>query len=145
MDQHLETIDAFMDGERVNSDALRAALATDEGRGYLVELAAMREVVAVPAAAAASPAIAASPTIATSSTLATSVSGPGRSSSVSASLLLVAAALVAVVGTAGFALGTRQSARRDSAQAEAAPQPTRVLKLEAGVNWSEGQPTKGGN
>jgi hypothetical protein len=49
MDQHLDTIDAFFDGERVDVPALRAALATDEGRSYLLELAAMREIVAMPA------------------------------------------------------------------------------------------------
>jgi hypothetical protein len=127
MSQHLETIGAFIDGERVDADALRAALAVEEGRAYLVELAAMREIVAMPATVPA-PA-------------ARSSAGRtfGSSGMVSAKFLLAAAALVAVVGTAGFAIGRAQVERRiaiERAQADQAPAPTREVPAEAGVSWS---------
>lgn len=125
MDQHLEVIGAFIDGERVDADALRAALAIDEGRAYLVELAALRELVAMPAAL---------------------VAAPGARPAVwSAKFLLAAAALIASVGTAGFALGTRRTISPVLTATQVAPQPTKVLKLENGVNWKESQSAKGGN
>lgn len=125
MDQHLETIGAFFDGERVDADALCAALAIDEGRAYLIELAAMREIVAMPAVVHAAPV--ASPSV------------------WSAKFLLAAAALIAVAGTAGFALGTRRSTSPVLDARQLAPEPTKVLKLEDGVNWKESQSAKGGN
>lgn len=124
MDQHLEVIGAFFDGERVDTEALRAALAIDEGRAYLVELAAMREIVAMPAVVAAP-------------------SAP-HSSVWSAKFLLAAAALVAIVGTAGFALGTTRPTTPSATVAQAAPEPTKVLKLEAGTTWKEDRSGKGG-
>lgn len=119
MDQHLETIGAFIDGERVDADALRAALAVEEGRAYLVELAAMREIVAMPS-------IAATPA--------------PRASVWSAKLLLAAAALVAIVGTAGFAIGRAEIERKvevERAEANRAPVPTREVPAEAGVSWTQ--------
>jgi hypothetical protein len=126
MDQHLETIGAFIDGERVESEALRSALATEEGRAYLVELAAMREIVAMPAVVDAA---------------ARASAGRNFSSgnAWSAKSLLAAAALIAIVGTAGFAMGRAQVERRvaiERAQANQAPAPTREVPAEAGVSWS---------
>jgi hypothetical protein len=128
MSQHLETIGAFIDGERVDADALRAALAVEEGRAYLVELAAMREIVAMPAVVATAP---------------TARPNAGRNFSSgnvpSAKFLLAAAALVALVGTAGFAIGRAEVERRvaiERAQANQAPAPTREVPAEAGVSWS---------
>lgn len=118
MDQYFETLGAFIDGERVDADALRAALSIDEGRAYLVELAAMREIVAMTSIAAA-PA--------------------PRSSARSVKFLLVAAAMIAVVGAAGFALGRAEVERRvavERAEANQAPAPTREVPAEAGVSWS---------
>jgi hypothetical protein len=42
---HYEVIAAFADGERVDTTALRAALADEAGRDYLIDLVAMREIV----------------------------------------------------------------------------------------------------
>src|SRR5437762_3002359 len=58
-----EVIGAFVDGERVNADALRAALSTDDGRQYLIDVAALREMTIAesgqgPAAGAAAPKVA---------------------------------------------------------------------------------------
>ncbi len=46
MTNDLEVIAAFADGERVEPDALKRALASDEGRQYLVDIVALREVTA---------------------------------------------------------------------------------------------------
>ena len=129
MDQHLEVISAFFDGERVDADVLRAALAIEEGRAYLVELAAMREIVATPAIAATAP-------------VADSYVGRNFSSGSrwSAKFLLAAAALVAVVGTTGFALGRAEVQRRlaiERAEANKAPEPTREVPADAGVSWTK--------
>src|SRR5262245_10651791 len=43
--ESFELIAAFADGERVDTQALRAALADDAGRDYLIDLLAMREIV----------------------------------------------------------------------------------------------------
>ena len=127
MDQHLETIGAFFDGEHVDAAALKAALATEEGRAYLVELAAMREVVAMPA-------VAASPAARTS---------VGRNFSSGnrwpARVLIAAAAAVVLVGVSGFALGRAVVERRlaiERAEINKAPEPTREVPADAGVTWS---------
>src|SRR5215207_7245784 len=39
-----EVIDAFLDQERVDPEQLKAALATEDGRAYLVDFVAMREI-----------------------------------------------------------------------------------------------------
>ena len=39
----LEIIDAFVDGERVNADALKSALADPAGRDYLIDVWMLRE------------------------------------------------------------------------------------------------------
>ena len=51
MDTPLQVIDAFIDGERVESAALKAALAEEAGRDYFVDLWLMREAVQRDAAA----------------------------------------------------------------------------------------------
>lgn len=125
-DQHLETIGAFFDGERVDADALRAALTNEEGRAYLVELAAMREIVAMPAVAAAP-------------TVRPTVGRNFSSGTWSAKYLLAAAALLIVAGSAGFLMGRAEVERRvaiERAQANQAPAPTREVPAEAGVSWS---------
>jgi hypothetical protein len=45
MTETFDVIAAFADGERVDSDALKSALSTAEGREYLVDLLALRQVV----------------------------------------------------------------------------------------------------
>lgn len=128
IDQHLETIGAFFDGERVDADALRAALAIEEGRAYLVELAAMREIVAMPAVVATASA--------TRSYVGRNFSSGNAGS---AKFLLAAAALVAIVGTAGFAIGRAEVERKvaiERAEANKAPEPTREVPADAGVSWT---------
>lgn len=123
MDHHLETIGAFFDGERVDAVALKAALATEEGRAYVVELAAMREIVAMPAA--------------------TAMRSDGgrnvRSGNRWSVQLLIAAAALVVVGTSGFALGRAVVERRlaiERAEVNKAPEPTREVPADAGVTWT---------
>ena len=45
MESELEVIDAFIDGERVDTDALKAVLAQPEGRDYFVDAWLLREAV----------------------------------------------------------------------------------------------------
>lgn len=122
----LDTVAAFIDGERIDPIALKRALSTEEGRDYLVELVAMRELIAGPAAPVAT--IAASPT---------------RSSSWRN--LAAAAAVALTVGIAGYAAGHFTAQRKIAAEREAtnkAPAPTREVPPEAGTTWIE---TSGGN
>ena len=126
MSDELEVISAFVDGERVDHDALRRALADAAGRDYLIDLLALRESVAemtpqMPIAVAARPGTA------------MRVLRFGGA----------AAALVLAIG-GGYVAGHR-SAESEIAMAPAvaspatsttpAPAPTRVIRLEPGVNW----------
>ena len=43
MNSEMEIIDAFVDGERVDSEAIKRALATPEGRSYLIDAWLLRE------------------------------------------------------------------------------------------------------
>jgi hypothetical protein len=135
MDRQHETIDALLDGERVDPIALKHALAAAEGREYLVDALALRELVAEtsPAARLTVPA--------------------GRSWSRRIPWPAAAAILVASL-VAGFAAGYRSAgsvvppavASRDvsgdvariQAPPLRAPVPTRVIRLEPGVDWTEG-------
>lgn len=111
----LDTIAAFLDDERVDPIALKLALATDEGRDYLVELVAMRELIAIPTAPSA--AIAPTP--------------PGAASWRG---LVAAAAVALTVGIAGYAAGHFTAERRIAAEREEAnkaPTPTREIPPEA--------------
>lgn len=55
----LQVIDAFIDGERVDANALKAALADPGGRDYFVDVWLMREAVQREGAADAAPPVAA--------------------------------------------------------------------------------------
>jgi len=121
----LDTVAAFIDGERIDPIALKRALSTEGGRDYLVELVAMRELIAGPAAPVAT--IAASPT---------------RSSSWRN--LAAAAAVTLTVGLAGYALGHFTMERKIAAEREEAnraPMPTREIPPDSGTTWIE---TSGG-
>ena len=128
-----EIVAAFADGERVNVDELERALAMPEGRDHLIDLLALREVTVGPATAG--------------STLVM----PPKRPAWRYLRLAVAAAVVCVSTAAGYALGSR-SARQapgavsvasspqvaDSIPANVAPPaPTRVIRLEPGVDWQE--------
>jgi hypothetical protein len=137
MTDHFDLIAAFADGEHVEVDALKAALADEAGRDYLVDLLALRGLVSeAPASRAAA------------------VEMPKRSTAWR--LVPMAALLVAGV-SGGFAMGRQSTAPMNQSApmapvvtAEAippelripAPAPTRVIKLEAGTSWNE---RSGGN
>lgn len=119
--QRFEVIAAFADGERVDTRALRDALADEAGRDHLIDLVALREVVA-------------GTTGATGATGATGTTGARRR------WIGLAAAAVIAVGAAGYAVGQQRSrvvtvAAHPPLEAdvvvsvEAAPRPTQVIRL----------------
>ena len=120
-----DTIDAFLDGEAVEPGALDAALAASEGRAYLIDALALRQLMSEAPAAAA----------------------PVRRRP---ALLVSARAAVLAVGLIGlgYAVGTRTTTPEtivvptNSAENLAPPEPTRVIELKPGVNWQE---SKGGD
>jgi hypothetical protein len=129
-----EVIDAFVDRERVDVEALKAALASDEGRSYLVDVLAMRELVADQPDASVTPAA--------------RIANGGRGRRVVAFVLASAASAVLAVGS--YQWGARQAearsvaaletSRRTPAQAipiSEAPTPTSVIYLEPGVDWHQ--------
>lgn len=119
----LEVIAAFVDGERVNPQALDAALATAEGRAYLIDLAGLREIVGLERLPVA--AVATAPT-------------PSRVRAF-APWMAAAAMIACLVG--GYAFGWHlagATARTGVAATNRAPEPTRVVD----VKW---QDTTGGN
>lgn len=120
--ENFEVIAAFVDGERVESDALKLALSDPAGRDYLADIVSLREAVRVPGSAIA----------------------PAQWRSPGGKRWLAAAALVVVGAGAGYAIG-HGSARREAASASAAPAPNRVIELKPGVNWHETSGTGGGH
>jgi hypothetical protein len=127
-DPGLLVIESFLDGEPVNPQSLAEALAQPEGREYLVELLALREAV--------------------------SATGPHgwatlerkRPRGARGVPWLAAAAGVVLSLTTGYLAGQEAAqpppaesgveAVMDSA-APALPEPTRVIPLRPGVNWTE--------
>ena len=132
MENMEEVIAAFVDDERVDTDSLKRALALPEGRDYLVELLAMRELVAMPIdPALVQPAV--------------KGGAPRRWS-----LAAAAALLLAVSSAGGFFAGARlgrptpqtgetstPSVIAPSTATVVAPAPTKVIRLESGVDWTE--------
>ena len=119
-----QAIDAFIDGETVDAEALDAALASAEGRAYLFDALALRRFMHDEPAAAAPP-------------------KPARALQFYARAAVVAIGLLGV----GYAAGSRDRAAAPletatTAQTEQAPEPTRVIELKPGINWHE---TKGGD
>jgi len=113
MREKFEVIAAFVDGERVEAEALKQALADAEGRTYLTDIVSLRQ--AVRSSDTAMAAVAARST--------------------TTRRWLAAAALVVVGVGAGFAMG-RRSAPAVAAPLTA-PAATRVIELKPGVNWHE--------
>ena len=118
-----EVIGAFVDRERVDPEALTAALATDDGRQYLLDLVSLREMIAdeVPQ------------------------TGLVRRDRSAARWLSMAAAIVVTLG-AGYVMGQRHGAEVavvtmpspvviELVRPISAPSPTKVIRLEPGVNW----------
>ena len=139
MNDHLDVVAAFADGEHVEAEALNAALADEAGREYLIDVLALRGLVSeAPAARVVAP------------------EPQPTASSASWRWLPIAAMLLAGVA-GGFAAGRQipvaapeQPAPLPVVTAQAtppelripAPAPTRVIKLEMGSSWSE---RSGGN
>ena len=141
MDPNLEdVIGAFADGEPVAADELRAALALDEAREYLIDLIALRGLVRPGSAVEIAPAI-----------VGNAAAAPVVRPAPRPRLLwtTAAAALVAVSTLAGFAAGRMGRIERPEspptvtmqaippAFAVPAPAPTRVIQLQHGKDWTE--------
>jgi hypothetical protein len=123
-DGALLVVDAFVDGEPIDPRALKEALAREDARDYLVELLAIREVVWVTAPHRWSV-------------------GDRRRRGVP---WLAAAAGVVLSLTTGYFAGHEAAAQPEAASgveavmspaAPALPEPTRVISLRPGVNWTE--------
>ena len=110
----LEIVAAFVDGERVDAQALKSALAQAEARDYLADLIALREVMAQ---GGSTPAPAARP---------------------SRRWLIAAAAAVMLSLSGGYALGLRLAGTATSDGSVVAntpaPQPTRVIEVAPGAS-----------
>jgi hypothetical protein len=121
-----EIIDLFVDGERVDSAGLIDALSAAAGRERLVDWLALRQVVATDA-------------IIDSSPHQTRRVRSGRAWRATT----LAAAIVASV-LAGYVIGQRTSSRLAAVAPASlqAPAPTRIIRLEPGVDWQE---SAGGN
>jgi hypothetical protein len=123
-----QAIDAFVDGETIDTSALDAALASPEGRAYLFDALALRRLAQTALVDTASHAPATRPSV----------------------LPFYARAAVVALGLLGlgYAAGVRGREMSDveaptaTAQAEPAPEPTRIIQLKPGINWHE---TKGGD
>ena len=127
--ERLEVISIFGVGERVEPEQLKRALELPEGRDYLVDLLTLREAIGGLGPFAAVPRKPAP--------LWTVVRGTA------------AAAIVLLALGGGYIAGHRTSAPPSSAGATSdsqvlavtsapeAPAPTRVIKLQPGVNWSD--------
>ena len=127
MDNDNETgtdiIGAFIDGERVDPAALKAALARPEGRDYLVDLLALRDLTGDVASFVSS--------------------APPARPLTPLPRWATAAALIVCIG-GGFLAGTRVTRVTPAPIATThvtAPEPTHVVRLEPGVDWTE---TSGG-
>jgi hypothetical protein len=125
-----EIIAAFVDHERVDAAQLAQALAEPEGRQYLIDLLALREIVEEQTPVAAREIE--RPTLA--------LRWPWLS--------IAAAVLVIATLASGYAAGLRQGVLHPSGgdvQAGAprtsapmpAPAPTQVIRLQNGVDWQE--------
>ena len=122
-----DTIDAFVDGENVDTASLDTALAVPEGRAYLIDALLLRGLMQ---------------------------DAPAEASSVKhpASWSMLGLARAAVIALAFAGLGYFAGARTESpahvelptnaADNIAPPEPTRVIELTPGVNWHE---SKGGD
>lgn len=118
-------IEAFADGESVEADALKDALALAEGRDHLVDVLFVRQLAGGQGATRPI------------------VISPTRKAGARWGWIAAAAAIVLSVA-GGYAVGRRAS--NDTTPAPTtegqmvmtpAPTPTRVIQLENGVDWSE--------
>ena len=128
MHDYHQVLEAFADGEPVDPDDLNNALALPEGRAHFIDVLVLRGMVG--GHSATRPLTAALPA---------PRRGAGRRwLSAAAALLLVAG----LGGIGGYSAGRRQTSVNavTAAQGNAAapaPAPTRVIRLEPGVDWTE--------
>jgi hypothetical protein len=136
-----EVIAMFLDGERVDPAALKDALASDEGRQYLVDVVALREMTADRAPA---------PPVTLTRTIPARVLWIRRAAAAAAAVMCVIGAYAA--GHRSADAGNDPAAgvsppvadRPDAASGRSlsAPSPTSVIRFQPGVDWTE---TSGGN
>jgi hypothetical protein len=131
-DPALLVVESFIDGESVDLEALKDALSRPEGREHLVDLLALREAVWATAPRAFA------------------VGERKRTRFERGVRWFAAAAGVVLSLTTGYVAGHEAAARPEAASgveavmspaAPALPEPTRVISLRPGVNWTE---TSGG-
>jgi hypothetical protein len=122
-----DTLDAFVDGETVDTSSLEAALASPDGRAYLIDALALRRLVESTQPQLEAP----------------------RAAPVRVLTFAKAAALAIAFTGIGYAAGLRQDAAPAAPpatfaadQTQAPPEPTRIIELTPGVNWHE---SKGGD
>lgn len=119
-------IDALLDGEPVNKNALLRALDDDEARRYLVEVLLLRQL--------------------TQDMGPARFEMPGQPSSWRRPVRwLAAATVVLTTATGGYLYGQQSRPRPSSVEAmiaapadtPPAPAPTRIIRFEPGINWSD--------
>ena len=122
-----DTLNAFVDGETVDTASLDAALGSPEGRAYLIDTLALRRLVE-----------------STQPQLEAPRAQPAR-----VLMFAKAAALAIAFAGIGYAAGLSQDAAPAAPpatfaadQTQTPPEPTRVIELTPGVNWHE---TQGGD
>lgn len=131
-DTHCETLSAWFDGEPASRDAVMAALATEEGRAFLVDAMALRQEVDA----------------STRALTRLDVRTPPRWGSWLTAAAAAAVCVMAGYGMARFTLPdappvvTPDTRLVVPVSAPIAPQPTHVIRFESGVDWRE---TVGGN
>jgi hypothetical protein len=137
--ERFQVIAAFADGERVDTQALRTALADEAGRDYLIDLVAMREIVGQTVGQKDGDDRASSP------------SGPARPPwHRSKAVTGLAAAVAVAVGLAGYGIGQQRAQVVSVAvlppleadvivAVEAPPAPTQVIRLGSGVPGDGGR------
>ena len=140
MSEHrYEIIDALVDGERLDPEALERALAEAGGRDYLIDVLALRDALAQ-TTPAVQPAITAR---IVRPTWQRAIAWPAAAAVLVGSLAAGFAAGYRFAGAAsqsGAAMQAQSPAIEPTAQAPgpSAPAPTRVIRLESGVDWQEG-------
>ena len=130
--ERLELIAAFADGERVDTRALRAALADEKARDHLIDLVTMREIVRESEHQAGGRA-----------PLTSTPARPRleREKRAGRSVIAMAAALAMAVGLGGYVIGQQHSQVVHMAvhppleadvvvTVEAPPEPTQVIRLD---------------
>ena len=136
MTDHHDVIGAFVDNEPIEAEDLAAALATPDGRDYLIDLLVLRGLVADGGGAL------------------TRSAGAAKKTSRYAFWLPAVAAALLTLGAGGGYLAGRVLSNHPSVSAPVAsdseistpgavaPAPTHVIRMEKGVDWNE---RSGGN